>query len=362
MSIRELLYNININGISPATEQFAGSQGDIKATRLKFILSDELWNSLPELSVLRFRFDGYDGEGNVLRGNAFSLEEKGELSYILPEAITRHGGRICVYLIVSEITKGKAEMELYSFPALMRLNSLPSGGETSGERESFTGLAESAKQSKEDAINAADRAEAAAERLDGDNIYYFDGGDASGETAELFEETTEEAIEGSPLPITSGGVYEIEKRLNDGKLSIQDISKKIFDVIYPIGSVVTFHDSADHSAHLGFVWERFAVGKTLIGIDGSDTDFDTIGKSGGEKKHTLTVNEMPTHKHYIHTARATGSSLTDTTTKNPLEYLPGGTAVANESYNGLSTEANGNGQPHNNMPPYIVTAFWIRRG
>jgi len=354
MTVRTLTYNISAGGIIPATEQFAGSQGDIKATEIKFILSDELISSLPAIASLLFRFDGYDGEGNVLRGASFSVQsDTKELSYILPEAVTRYGGRICVYLIISVIVDGSTEMELYSFPALMRLNSLPSGGETSGERESFTGLAESAKQSKEDAINAADRAEAAAERLDGDNIYYFDGGDASSGSAELFEETTDKAIEGSLLPITSGGVYEIEKRLNDGKLSIDDISEKIFDVIYPVGSVLTFHDNADHSAHLGFIWERFAVGKTLIGIDSADTDFDTIGESGGEKKHILTVNEMPNHRHYIHTARATGSSLTDNTTKNPLEYLPGGTTVANESYNGLSTEVAGNGQPHNNMPPTL---------
>lgn len=355
MSIRELLYNININGISPATEQFAGSQGDIKATELKFILSDELWNSLPELSALRFRFDGYDGEGNVLRGNAFSLEEKGELSYILPEAITRHGGRICVYLIVSKITEGKAEMELYSFPALMRLNSLPSGGETSGERESFTGLTDTA-------VNAAERAESAAEKLDGGNLFYFDGGDASGGAANFYKETTDKAVSGSALPITSGGVFEIEQRLQNSKLSIADIGTMVFDRLYPVGAVITFHDNNDHSAHLGFYWERFAVGKTLIGIDYSDEEFSDIGNNGGEKKHTLSINEIPKHQHFLHTARATGSNLTDILTSNPLEYLPGSTTGANESRNGLKTEETGGNGAHNNLPPYIVTAFWIRRG
>lgn len=353
MTVRTLKYTVEINGISPAVEQFAGSQGDIKATRLEFILSDELLNSLPEQDKLLFRFDGYDGEGNVFRGDSFTAVEPAVLSYTLPEAVTRYGGRICVYLVISVVTESGTEMELYSFPALMRLNSLPSGGETAGERESFTGLAESAKQSKETALGAAERAESAAERLDGDNLYYFDGGDAAGGAAELYEETTEEAAQGSPLPITSGGVYEIEKRLSQ---SITNMRTEIFAQLYPIGSVLTFHDSDDHSAHLGFIWERFAVGKTLVGIDGGDSDFNTVGNSGGEKEHTLAVIEMPSHTHDI-----TVRFLRDTVnTGSTLRHTDVGTeSVINT---GVTAGKTGGNQPHNNMPPYIVTSFWIRRG
>ncbi|MBR4072987.1 MAG: hypothetical protein IKK24_03490, partial [Clostridia bacterium] len=152
---------------------------------------------------------------------------------------------------------------------------------------------------------------------------------------------------------TSGGVYEIEKRLSQ---SITNMRTEIFAQLYPIGSVLTFHDSDDHSAHLGFIWERFAVGKTLVGIDGGDSDFNTVGNSGGEKEHTLAVIEMPSHTHDI-----TVRFLRDTVnTGSTLRHTDVGTeSVINT---GVTAGKTGGNQPHNNMPPYIVTSFWIRRG
>ena len=38
-------------------------------------------------------------------------------------------------------------------------------------------------------------------------------------------------------------------------------------------------------------------GRTIVGLDTDDTDFNTIGKTLGEKTHTLTVAEMPEHNH-----------------------------------------------------------------
>ena len=38
-------------------------------------------------------------------------------------------------------------------------------------------------------------------------------------------------------------------------------------------------------------------GKVPVGRDSSDTSFDVLGETGGEKTHQLTVNEMPSHAH-----------------------------------------------------------------
>lgn len=119
--------------------------------------------------------------------------------------------------------------------------------------------------------------------------------------------------------------------------------------VYPVGSIVTFYDTADHSNFLGLTWVRFAAGKMVVGYDSSDTDFDAIGETGGEKTHTLTINEMPSHRH---TMGSTNGAVGYTET-----ISLGNKAQA--SYTSYTSYVGG-GQAHNNMPPYITAALWRR--
>jgi len=87
-------------------------------------------------------------------------------------------------------------------------------------------------------------------------------------------------------------------------------------------------------------------GKVPVGLDSSDTSFDTIGETGGEKTHTLTYDEMPSHNHGV-VVGYTGS---------------GGSHFYfnNNSGDGYLETANaGNGQAHNNLQPYIVMNYII---
>ena len=80
------------------------------------------------------------------------------------------------------------------------------------------------------------------------------------------------------------------------KAVLTNLANAILGVAFPIGKIEMFYDAEDHSNYMGFTWERTAVGKVLVGIDSTDTDFNTIGKTGGAKTHTLKINEMPSHK------------------------------------------------------------------
>lgn len=92
-------------------------------------------------------------------------------------------------------------------------------------------------------------------------------------------------------------------------------------------------------------------GRTLVCINTSDGDFNTVKKIGGEKTHTLTVAEMPSHKHTAWTAQG-GSWARETvccgntTTRNAADY-------DSISYTGGS-------QAHNNLQPYMVVYMWVR--
>ena len=121
--------------------------------------------------------------------------------------------------------------------------------------------------------------------------------------------------------------------------------------VYPVGSIVTFYDTADHSNFLGLTWTRFAAGRMVVGYDSSDADFDTIGETGGEKTHTLTVEEIPKHRHYLG-QMYDGYHLTGQTAQPRGVYADYGQTVP--------TTETGGGQAHNNMPPYITAALWRR--
>ena len=143
---------------------------------------------------------------------------------------------------------------------------------------------------------------------------------------------------------------------------IEDGIADLYNAIFPIGQIVIKGDNEDYSNWLGFTWERTAVGKVLVGIDSTDTDFNEIGKTGGKKTHTLTVAEIPAHEHDEYFITNDG---------NRNQAITGNSGSINGTYAKLedSFEQNraplvtgrvGGSQPHNNLQPYQVVAYWKR--
>ena len=135
---------------------------------------------------------------------------------------------------------------------------------------------------------------------------------------------------------------------------IEDGIADLYNAIFPVGQIVIKGDNEDYSNWLGFTWERTAVGKVLVGIDSTDTDFNTIGKTGGAKKVTLTKNDLPREigqALLYDSGTTTQSSSTDAlTTQWTNKYRSGLYNVVNEN----------GGNAHNNLQPYQVVAYWKR--
>ena len=155
-----------------------------------------------------------------------------------------------------------------------------------------------------------------------------------------------------------------------GKMDLSSL----WDQIYPVGSIYITANATNPSVLFGGTWEQLK-GKFLVGVDSSDTDFETIGKTGGEKTHSLTVSEMPSHNHTntvsyseAHThntwgtyriAHSTGSvrstvtGSSDEGRSNPTDSNGGHTHT-------ITINNTGGGQAHNNMPPYLAVYMWKR--
>ena len=68
MAIREIRYYVTANGISPSSMQRGGIQGEHNATKLVFVVSDELAEVLYKKSnrdKLVYRFEAHTGTLNT---------------------------------------------------------------------------------------------------------------------------------------------------------------------------------------------------------------------------------------------------------------------------------------------------------
>ncbi len=137
--------------------------------------------------------------------------------------------------------------------------------------------------------------------------------------------------------------------------TVDDIgTSAIFLASHPVGSHYETDVSTNPGELYGGTWAAWAGGQTLVGVNPADTDFSTVGKTGGEKTHVLTEAETAPHSH-IETVYWNGGG---TGTAHPAAIEAGDP----RKYGGLvaRTENTGGGQAHNNLQPYITCYIWKR--
>lgn len=147
----------------------------------------------------------------------------------------------------------------------------------------------------------------------------------------------------------------------------------ILDVVYPVGAIYMSVNSTNPESLFGGSWTQLS-GRFLLGAGSNDanttTDYGSMsantinrsaGERGGEATHTLTVSEMPQH---THDEQIGSYKITDA---NPPQAGSATTAsgIQPSAYSGLNSYVqrvsySGGGQPHNNMPPYLVVYMWKR--
>ena len=120
--------------------------------------------------------------------------------------------------------------------------------------------------------------------------------------------------------------------------------------IFPVGAVYTSVTSTNPSTYFGGTWVQFGQGRTLVGVNTSDNDFKTVEKTGGEKTHKLTIDEMPSHSHAYKLAY--GSN-------DPSKGFNYGNTLAGV-FNSDFCQSAGSSQAHNNVQPYVTVYFWKR--
>lgn len=196
------------------------------------------------------------------------------------------------------------------------------------------------------------------------------------------------------VPLTVG-----ENTTVNGVLSATSLSNAIFSLIYPVGSIYLSMSDTNPKNLFGGTWKQLG-GRFLIGAGTADANTDNTfgdlndagyvfvaGSKGGQFRHTLTVNELPSHSHgatstyggaafFIRhggsagtdtVAAGTGCTITegasDVTWSNGFQTTAYSHKLDKVELKGtVSTTVNaaGGGTAHNNMPPYLIVYMWQR--
>ena len=189
--------------------------------------------------------------------------------------------------------------------------------------------------------------------------------------------------------------FDVQFRKNF-KLKTPGGIKSFLDAVYPVGSIYISVVNENPSKYFGGTWARFGYGKCLVGVDESQSEFNTVQKTGGAKTVGLSTANLPTHAHsFSGTTRAYNISGTadfrdiQMSDNNLILSASGHFSKAKVSWSGshwsmsgsnqsnyyknqLKISANhthsfsgttgetGSGTAHNNLQPYITVYMWRR--
>lgn len=188
-----------------------------------------------------------------------------------------------------------------------------------------------------------------------------------GDSLSTYREETDKTVDSIHSDISA--LQESLKELT----SLMDTSfEKYWQTIYPVGAIYISASATNPSTLFGGTWEQ--INDRFLLAAGSTY---SAGETGGEATHTLSVNEMPSHRHapstrdsagsesgykrFFTTNLATGSdSVARTTTGSGSGKYAMTATTSSDISEAEYTNYAGGSNAHNNMPPYLAVYVWKR--
>lgn len=137
--------------------------------------------------------------------------------------------------------------------------------------------------------------------------------------------------------------------------------------LYPIGSIYISVNDINPNEYFGGTWVRFGTGRTLVGIDTSQSEFNTIEKTGGSKylqRHGHGISWDGIHSHGQNVSanpRSGGSGVREDYKQDTtgLSSYPQGINTADAGWHSHTIYETGDGNSQN-LQPYITVYMWKR--
>lgn len=157
---------------------------------------------------------------------------------------------------------------------------------------------------------------------------------------------------------TRGDTTEVISSFKDENLPVlndelQRIENKIKNQ-WPVGSIFISAVSTNPATLLGFgTWVSFGSGKVIVGIDSTQSLFDTVLETGGTYEVTLgsTQSGLVAHTHNI------SMQHDETQSADIPTYGSGGSARTGVTESNVAANA---ASAHTNIQPFIVCYMWRR--
>ena len=129
--------------------------------------------------------------------------------------------------------------------------------------------------------------------------------------------------------------------------------------LYKVGDIFITTNSENPSVRFGGTWELFGPGKTLVCVDTSDTDFNTVKKTGGGKTHNhlspLTWKGKDGGNSYFGVTNVQGITHVHDRDIYGAQYTTG-ISASDLSWETLAYYTSSN----SNLQPFITCYIWIR--
>lgn len=181
------------------------------------------------------------------------------------------------------------------------------------------------------------------------------------------------------LHLTNGQTTSFNVSAQRGEQGPAPSTSQILDMVYPVGSIYMSVNNVSPQTFIGGTWVAWGAGRVPVSVDTTDSDFNTVEKTGGAKTVALTTDQMPGHTHSCAQA-LTQSSIANQIGLNYNDVNASGYfSIGRSSNNYGSTNSGtrktnlygnfshshtigttGRGFAHNNLQPYITCYMWKR--
>lgn len=121
--------------------------------------------------------------------------------------------------------------------------------------------------------------------------------------------------------------------------------------LYEVGDIFINMSGNNPGNRFKGTWELIAQGRTLVGVDTTDSDFNTVRKSGGSKY-------LQKHSHNLNFRYGTDPASSNyQTAYNGYPLMGSATTPRGSTPNSILETGDGNS---GNLQPYLTTYIWER--